>query len=457
MLMTADVVLTVLMLAVMVKARPFLPGKFLEPSEAVLPATLIYVLVGLLWHVVFAATGVYQLRAIPRFNAQIGRFSTSYLLAVLTLTGFLYFTFREVSRLLVIYFCAADYVVLLLTRYVLMLYLRHGVSGMQDIQVLIAGVSESGMYLANTLRRDAAAGLKVAGFVDNDVSRQFNLPEPVIGSLQDVPRIVLERQIGILFVALPEARRAEAEDLIHKVESMDIRVYVVPEVPKAGLMNLEVETLGDLVLIGLREPTIQGHRRVFKRVMDVVLCTTGLLLTWPLFVIIWIAVKLDSAGPAIFVAQRVGENGRIFNMLKFRTMFVNQENFQTPSRSKEEICEIVHKVQNDPRVTRVGKFLRKTSLDELPQLLNVLKGDMSLVGPRPEQPFLTQCYDHWQWQRLSVPPGVTGWWQISGRSDLPMHLNTQYDMYYVRNYSVLLDLKILLKTVGAVAKGKGAY
>jgi exopolysaccharide biosynthesis polyprenyl glycosylphosphotransferase len=457
MLMTADVVLTVLVLAAMVKARPYLPGKVLEPSEAVLPATLIYVLVGLLWHALFAGTGVYQLRVIPRFHKQIARFSTSYFLAVLTLTGFLYFTFREVSRLLIIYFCAADYVVLLLTRYVLMLYLQHNVRGIRDMQVLIAGVTESGMYLANTLRKDAASGLRVVGFVDNDTSRQVNLPEPVIGSFQDVPRIVLEQQIGILFVALPETRRAEAADLIHLVESMDIRVYVVPDVPKAGLMNLEVETLGDLVLIGLREPAIQGHRRVFKRVMDVVLCTTGLLLTWPLFIIIWIAVKLDSAGPAIFVAQRVGENGRIFNMLKFRTMFVNQENFKAPPRSREEICEIVHKVEDDPRVTRVGKFLRKTSLDELPQLINVLKGEMSLVGPRPEQPFLTQCYDHWQWQRLSVPPGVTGWWQISGRSDLPMHLNTQYDMYYVRNYSVLLDLKILFKTVGAVLNGKGAY
>jgi exopolysaccharide biosynthesis polyprenyl glycosylphosphotransferase len=457
--MTADVVLTIVLLAVMVKARPFLPGKPLEPSEAVLPATLIYVLVGLLWHVLFAVTGVYELRAIPRLSQQLGRFTSSYLVAVLTLTGFFFFTFRDVSRLLVIYFCLADYIVLLITRYVLIFYLRHSVNGIRDMPVLIAGASESGIYLADTLRRDTASGLKVVGFVDSNLPPQLNLPEPVIGSFQDVPRIVLEQQIGILFVALPETRRHEVEDLIHLVESLAVRVYVVPEVPKAGMVNLEVETLGELVLIGIREPVIQGHRRVIKRVMDVSLCTVGLLLTWPLFVLMWIAVRLDSPGPAIFVAQRVGENGKIFNMLKFRTMYVNQDNFPAPAptTSKEELCEIPHKLENDPRVTRVGKFLRKTSLDELPQLINVLKGDMSLVGPRPEQPYLTQCYDHWQWQRLSVPPGVTGWWQISGRSDLPMHLNTQYDMYYVRNYSVLLDLKILFKTVGTVLKGKGAY
>jgi lipopolysaccharide/colanic/teichoic acid biosynthesis glycosyltransferase len=119
--------------------------------------------------------------------------------------------------------------------------------------------------------------------------------------------------------------------------------------------------------------------------------------------------------------------------------------------------EKVYKLKDDPRTTRVGRWIRRTSLDELPQIFNVLKGDMSCVGPRPEQPFITQLYDHWQWQRVSVPPGVTGWWQVSGRADLPMHRNTEYDVYYVKNYSILLDLKILFKTVIAIIKAKGAF
>lgn len=123
----------------------------------------------------------------------------------------------------------------------------------------------------------------------------------------------------------------------------------------------------------------------------------------------------------------------------------------------DEKGEKIYKLKDDPRVTRIGKWLRKYSLDELPQVFNVLKGDMSVVGPRPEQPFITELYDHWQWQRVSVPPGITGWWQISGRADLPMHLNTEYDVYYVRNYSILFDLKILAKTIVAVIKAKGAY
>ncbi len=456
-LMSGDVLLTITLLALMVKMRPFLPGKALDPSDAILPGTLIYVLVGFLWHVLFSVTRVYELETIPRFTLQIGRFTTSFLLAVLMLTGFLYFTFREVSRMLVIYFCAADYIVLTASRYALISYLKHKVNGTRDIPVLIAGTSESGIQLGNTLRRNGASGLRVEGFADGQASSHIDLPAPVIGTLEDVPRIVREREIGILFVALQEIRGDEAEDLIHRVESLPVRVYVVPDVPRAGLLNPEVETMGELVLIGIREPIIRGHRRVVKRALDVIVGTLSLLLLWPAFIIIWLAVKLDSPGPGIFVAQRVGENGKLFNMLKFRTMYVNQENAVNPTSSKEGLCEAVQKVKDDPRVTRVGKFLRRTSLDEIPQIINVLKGEMSLVGPRPEQPFLTQCYDHWQWQRLSVPPGVTGWWQISGRSDLPMHLNTQYDMYYVRNFSLLLDLKILFKTVWTVLKGKGAY
>ncbi len=425
-LMFCDVFLTITLLAVMVKVRPFLPGKAMGPSDAILPGTLIYILVGFLWHVLFAVTRVYELETIPRFSLQIGRFTSSFLLAVLMLTGFLYFTFREVSRMLVIYFCVADYTMLVVSRYALISYLKHKVNGTRDIPVLIAGTSESGIHLGKMLRRNNASGLRVEGFADSRAPSHLDLPAPVIGTLEDVPRIVREREIGILFVALQEIRGVEAELLIHRVESLPVRVYVVPDVPRAGLLNPEVETLGELVLIGIREPLIRGHRRVAKRVFDVVVSTLGLLFLWPTFIIIWVVVKLDSPGPGFFVAQRVGENGKLFNMLKFRTMYVDQENVGNPVPSKEDVCTTVPKVKDDPRVTRVGKFLRRTSLDEIPQIVNVFKGEMSLVGPRPEQPFLTQCYDHWQWQRLSVPPGVTGWWQISGRSDLPMHLNTQY-------------------------------
>ena len=211
--MFCDVFLTITLLAVMVKVRPFLPGKAMGPSDAILPGTLIYILVGFLWHVLFAVTRVYELETIPRFSLQIGRFTSSFLLAVLMLTGFLYFTFREVSRMLVIYFCVADYTMLVVSRYALISYLKHKVNGTCDIPVLIAGTSESGIHLGKMLRRNNASGLRVEGFADSRAPSHLDLPAPVIGTLEDVPRIVREREIGILFVALQEIRGVEAEAL----------------------------------------------------------------------------------------------------------------------------------------------------------------------------------------------------------------------------------------------------
>jgi len=234
-------------------------------------------------------------------------------------------------------------------------------------------------------------------------------------------------------------------------------VYLIPDMISMAVLNAEVERFGDLVIIGIREPVIQGHKRITKRLMDLALSSLALLITWPLLIFIWIAIKRDTVGPALYPAERVGENGKIFKMYKFRTMFVGAAKQQAEVTAESAEGRKIYKVKDDPRVTKVGKWLRRWSLDEMPQLFNVLRGEMSLVGPRPEQPFITQEYDHWQWQRLLVPPGVTGWWQVSGRSDLPMHLNTQYDIYYARNFSLFLDLKILFKTFHAVLQGKGAY
>jgi len=160
----------------------------------------------------------------------------------------------------------------------------------------------------------------------------------------------------------------------------------------------------------------------------------------------------------VFFRQlRVGENGRMFKMYKFRSMVVNAEALQAKVNQKDENGNIIHKTRNDPRVTRIGRILRKTSLDELPQFINVIKGEMSLVGPRPELPWLVEKYEPWQRQRFAVPQGITGWWQVNGRSDKPCHLNTDQDLYYIENYSFWLDIRILIKTVPALLKGKGAF
>jgi lipopolysaccharide/colanic/teichoic acid biosynthesis glycosyltransferase len=170
----------------------------------------------------------------------------------------------------------------------------------------------------------------------------------------------------------------------------------------------------------------------------------------PLFIVIAIAIKLESPGPILYPQKRIGEHGRPFLMLKFRSMVANADKLQDKS-------SVDHKKREDPRVTRVGRFLRRTSLDELPQLLNILRGDMSLVGPRPEMPWLVSKYEPWQRKRFEVPQGLTGWWQINGRADKPMYLHTEDDLFYIRNYSIWLDIQIIIRTVLIIFTGRGAY
>jgi exopolysaccharide biosynthesis polyprenyl glycosylphosphotransferase len=259
-----------------------------------------------------------------------------------------------------------------------------------------------------------------------------------------------------VIVALPASQYLAVEGLVYGLLRLPVRVRLVPDYLRLVVVQSSVESLGGIPLIGLREPRITGFSWATKRLFDLA-CTLALLLfTWPLMLLIALAIRLDEPGPVIFRQQRVGENGRLFWMYKFRTM-CNDADRRGPELAFDGQGHPIYKWPDDHRVTRVGRWLRRTSLDEMPQFFNVLRGDMSLVGPRPEMLFLVERYDAWQRQRLAVPPGITGWWQVNGRSDLPMHLNTQFDLYYIRNYSMWLDLKILWRTVGVVVRGTGAY
>ncbi len=210
-------------------------------------------------------------------------------------------------------------------------------------------------------------------------------------------------------------------------------------------------------MLNLRAPALNEYQRMVKRAFDVIVVLIGFPFMLPLLTLIALWIRLTSPGPILYRARRAGENGRVFDMLKFRTMVQNADQLLPQVAQRDEHGNLIHKIKDDPRVTPVGRFLRKTSLDELPQLINVLIGDMSLVGPRPEMPFLVEQYQPWQRKRFAVPQGMTGWWQIHGRSDKPMHLHTEEDLYYVQHYSIWLDLQIILQTIWVVLRGKGAY
>jgi exopolysaccharide biosynthesis polyprenyl glycosylphosphotransferase len=206
-----------------------------------------------------------------------------------------------------------------------------------------------------------------------------------------------------------------------------------------------------------RAPGLTRSQRIAKRALDILLSSIALFMAFPVMLIVAIAIKIESNGPVFFKQRRVGEGGRFFHIYKFRSMVANAEALQATVNKTSTDGKTLHKHKDDPRVTRVGKFIRKTSLDELPQLLNVLFGHMSMVGPRPELPWLVEQYESWQRERFLVPQGITGWWQVTGRSDKPCHLSTEDDLHYIRNYSLWLDIKIMAMTIPALLKGKGAF
>lgn len=196
---------------------------------------------------------------------------------------------------------------------------------------------------------------------------------------------------------------------------------------------------------------------MFKRAFDVSLSLFALIFAVPIMLISAIMVYLEDGSPVIFRQKRVGKNGELFEIFKIRTMVKNAEQWQMQAGKRASDGNLLHKMKDDPRVTRVGRILRRFSLDELPQLFNVLAGSMSLVGPRPELPYLAEKYEPWQRQRFDVLPGITGWWQVNSRSDKPMQLHIEDDLYYIQNYSIWLDLRILVRTIWVVLSGKGAY
>jgi exopolysaccharide biosynthesis polyprenyl glycosylphosphotransferase len=455
-LIVGDFWMTMAMLLVAEHFRPFLPGHEVEPS-LLIQNYLIYFFCPFLFHVLFSLTGVYDYKIMPRLSGQITRLTFSYSLAVWMFAGLLFFSFRETSRLLVIYFTVINYIALIVVRYVVWSVLKKRHSRNIAAALLIIGVGDIPNRLAKTISEELGAVFKLVGFVDLEAQENLELPAQFLGTIRDLPRIVRENEVEVIIIAKTDCHYEILESLARDLIHLPVRIYLAPDSVQLALVEAEVEQVGDIVLIGIREPVIQGGKRFSKRIMDIAISTVLFFLTWPLLIVIWIAIKIDSKGPAIFAAPRIGLGGKIFKMYKFRTMFVGSENLQQSITQTDEQGRQIYKVKDDPRITKIGKWLRHTSLDELPQMFNVLKGEMSWVGPRPEQPFITKEYEHWQWQRVLVPPGVTGWWQVSGRSDLPMHLNTNYDVYYVRNYSIYLDIKILLKTVIEVLKGKGAY
>lgn len=453
-----DLVLTLAALWLAVQARGiFRLGAYLERGSIAPPWSMYPAVVGI-WTAVFGL--FYPQRALfkqPLAEA-LGRLVAAVAVSTLILAGTLYLSFRDVSRLLFVYFASLD-LLLLLSFHLAVRTLLHLRAPQRVTRVLLVGAGRLGRHVAEEIAQRAWGGLLVVGYLDDDRDKQAAGVDglPVFGRTIAIKQVVRDQQIDEVIFALPPEEHRLLTRLALLLEQQPVRVHMAPDVIDLAFTRTTVEEIGGLPLISLREPMLTPTARFSKRIFDMVVSATLLLLLAPVMAVIALLIKRDSRGPVIYRQWRVGENGRRFEMLKFRTMIPDADQHWHEVATRTVSGELMHKSGDDPRITRVGRRLRRTSLDELPQLWNVLVGEMSLVGPRPEVPYVVDEYEPWQWRRFAVQPGITGWWQVNGRSDKPMHLNTQDDLYYIQHYSIWLDLKILWRTVGVVLRGDGAY
>ena len=326
-------------------------------------------------------------------------------------------------------------------------------------RVLIVGGGEVGRTVIRTIVARPELGYQIVGLVDDNPDRGHSDIGRVkgMGGLERLAEIVDDERVDQVIVTLPWMYHRKIMGIVNECQRKRVEARIVPDLFQMSLSQVDVDDLGGIPLIGVRETTIGRWERVLKRSMDVALASVGGFLLFPLMGIIALVVRLDSPGPAIFRQLRVGKGGRQFRCYKFRSMYEGAENEQERLKAYSDRDGPVFKIRDDPRCTRAGRWLRRTSLDELPQFYNVLRGEMSLVGPRPPLPDEVAQYEAWQMRRLEVAPGITGMWQVSGRSDLTFDEQCLLDIFYIENWSPFLDIKILLRTVPKIVLGDGAY
>jgi len=365
----------------------------------------------------------------------------------------------EFSRAWIVLFGLFAWLLLLTEKLAIRLTARYvRENGLNYRTVLIVGANPTAYGIADSILHHRFWGFKILGFILNGESPTEPIPAnlPVLGKIADLPRIVEENPVDdvIFCVSRRDLDRLEEQFLVLQEQGIRTRfaVHLFPHTrAKAHL-----EELDGMPLLTFSSTPTSHLKLLFKRLVDILVSATVLTLALPLVLIISLAIKLSSGGSVLFRQTRCGLNGRLFTLYKFRTMVENAEQWRQELLHLNEMDGPVFKLKRDPRVTFLGRLLRKFSLDELPQLWNVLRGDMSLVGPRPPIPEEVAKYERWQRRRLSMKPGITCLWQISGRNQVDFDRWMELDLEYIDSWSPLLDFKILLKTIPAVLSGRGA-
>jgi exopolysaccharide biosynthesis polyprenyl glycosylphosphotransferase len=323
--------------------------------------------------------------------------------------------------------------------------------------ILVVGTGKRARAFAQTILDHKDWGLRIAGFVDIDpsmVGREI-LGGKVIGLIGDIPDLLTKEQIDEVMFVGHRSWLDYMDRVILSCEKIGIRARIACNFYQKSLSRIHLDTLADWPLLTFSPPPHYGELFAIKRGFDLVFSFLILLVTSPVLFLISLGIKLTSPGPVFFKQERCGLNGRRFRLLKFRTMVKNAEEIKPRLNHLNEVSGPVFKINNDPRITTLGMFLRRFSIDEFPQFINVLRGDMSIVGPRPPIPEEVEQYEYIQRRRLSVHPGITCLWQIDGRNNIDFSDWVKLDLEYIDRWSLALDMKIIMKTIPAVFRGTG--
>lgn len=442
--------------------RDFLLAGYLGEIYPLKTYLWIYLVAVLSLPIILIVMKLYEIDGITETRASFGRKAgklfQSMVLEFLLLSA-LGFSLKlhYVSRLLTGLFVALCYLLFIFARAFLWpRFLRR--AERKALGVLIVGTGESARALAALLSERPRVGTRLVGFIRENASGPQQLAgHPVLGAVEEAESVLSSHVIDEVLVAVPQKSLNELEPLLLLCEQQGITARLVCDFLPRGSARLYLEHLEGVPLLTFTTTPNNPNLLALKRVMDVALSSVLLVLSSPLFMVVPILIKLTSRGPVLYRQIRCGLNGRRFTFLKFRSMVDGADEMRKDIEHLNEAMRPVFKISSDPRVTNLGRFLRRASIDELPQLFNVIKGEMSLVGPRPPLPEEVRWYKPWQRRRLSMKPGLTCLWQVSGRSELSFNDWVDMDLQYIDNWSPWLDLRILLKTVPAVVLRKGAW
>ncbi|MCK6628696.1 MAG: sugar transferase [Anaerolineae bacterium] len=413
------------------------------------------------WIIIFRLFGLYDFKNLFAGTREYAKAFNASTFAMMLMILFIFFGESSIARAWVLLSWLLVSVGVIIGRFILRRIVQNmRANGRFLTAALIIGANEEGLAIAEQLQANPKAGVWLAGFADDELGPGSELlPNvPVLGSVDVLSSLVRQHGIQEIIVASTALPREKLLQLFTAFGSEDnITIRMSSGLYELLTTGVEVQEFGNVPLLSVNKVRLTGVDMTMKSLLDLTLSMVSLLVFLPIMLAIAIAIRLDSPGPIFHLRRVVGVGGKSFNAFKFRTMYVDADERLSRDPELRREFEMNHKLKNDPRVTRIGRFLRRTSLDELPQLINVLLGQMSLVGPRMITAEERARYGKFRMNLSTVKPGITGLWQVSGRSDVSYEERVMLDMNYIRNYSIWFDLFILWQTIPAVLKSRGAY